>query len=96
MDSAKDLVKVWILPYKDKSFQVGGSMNQEDLVSLLLTLAQNLDGFAWSPYNIPEVDLEFITHKLNVDPLFPSKKQNSRRSAKQHIEVVKEEVARLK
>jgi len=96
VDSAEDLVKVWILPYKDKNFQVGGSMNQEDLVSLLLTLAQNLDGFDWSPYNVPEVDLEFITHKLNVDPSFPPKKQNPRRSAKQHIKVVKKEVARLK
>ena len=42
------------------------------------------------------VELEFITHKLNMDPLFPSKKQKPRRSAKQHVEAVKEEVPRLK
>lgn len=42
------------------------------------------------------VDPNFIVHKLNVDPLFLHKKQKSRRSAKQHVEVVKEEVEKLK
>ena len=42
------------------------------------------------------MDLTFITHKLNVDPLFPPKTQKPRRSAKQHMEVVKEEVEKLK
>lgn len=67
-------------------------MKHEDQVNLLLLLVQNLDVFAWGPYKVPEVDLEFITHKLNMDPLFPSRKQKPRRSAKQHIEVVKQEV----
>ena len=55
-----------------------------------------MDVFAWSPYEVPGVDLEFIVHKLNVDPLFPPKKQKSRRSAKEHVEAVKQEVKRLK
>ena len=52
--------------------------------------------FAWSPYEVPRVDPEFITHKLNVDSLFPPKKQKPRRLAKQCVEAVKEEVAKLK
>ena len=47
-----------------------------------------MDEFAWSPYEVPGVDLEFIVHKLNVDPLFPPKKQKLRRSAKEHVEAV--------
>ena len=43
-----------------------------------------------------EVDPEFIVHRLNVDPLFPPKKQKPRRLAKEHVEVVKKEVKRLK
>ena len=31
-----------------------------------------------------------------MDPLFPPKKQKLRRSAKEHVEVVKQEVKRLK
>ena len=45
---------------------------------------------------MPKVDPEFIIHKLNVDPLFPPKKQKPRRSAKEHVEAVRQEVERLK
>lgn len=85
-----------MLPYENLSFQIGVSMKQEDQVNLLLTLVQNLDIFTWSLYEVPEVDLEFITHTLNVDPSFPHKKQKPRSSAKQHVEAVKQEVEKLK
>ena len=39
---------------------------------------------------------EFIIHKLNVDPSFPPKKQKLRRSAKEHVGAVRQEVMRLK
>ena len=42
------------------------------------------------------VDLEFIVHRLNVDLLFPPKKQKLRRSAKEHVGVVKQEVKWLR
>ena len=42
------------------------------------------------------MDPEFIVHRLNVDPLFPPKKQKSRRSAKKHVEAIKLVVKRLK
>ena len=45
---------------------------------------------------MPRVDPEFIVHKLNVDPSFPPKKQRLRRSAKEHVEVVRQEVGSLK
>ena len=37
-----------------------------------------------------------MVHRLNVDPLFPPKKQKPIRSAKEHVEAVKKEVKRLK
>ena len=63
---------------------------------MLLFLIQNLDVFTWSSYEVPRVDLEFIVHRLNVDPSFPPKKQKSKRSAKEHIKAVKLEVKRLR
>ena len=72
------------------------SLSTEDRVKMLLSLAQNLNVFSWSPYEVPSVDLEFIVHKLNMDPLFPPKRKKSRRFAKHHTEVVKEEVENLK
>ena len=41
------------------------------------------------------MDPEFIVHRLNVDPSFPPKKQKSRRSAKEHVKVMRSEVQRL-
>ena len=63
---------------------------------MLLFLIQNVDVFAWSPYEVPRVDPEFIVHKLNVDPSVPPKKHKPRRLAKKHVEAVKTEVQRLK
>ena len=45
---------------------------------------------------MPRVDPEFIVHKLNVDPSFPPKKQKLKRSAKEHVEAVRQEVGKLK
>ena len=93
---AEQLTRVKILPDVDRYFQVGASMTNKDKVETLLFLIRNVDVFAWDPYEVPGVDPEFIIHRLNVDPLFPPKKQKSRRSAKEHIEVVRQEVKKLK
>ena len=45
-NSAKNLIKVSILPYENRSFEIGASMRQDERVDLLLTLVQNVDVFA--------------------------------------------------
>ena len=89
-------MKVKILPDTNRYFQVGSSMKDCDKIKMLLFLIQNVDMFAWSPYEVPGVDLEFIVHKLNVDPSFSPKKQKPRRLAKEHVEAVRSEVRRLR
>lgn len=84
------------MPNSDKYFRIGKSLSVEDRMEILLSLVQNLDVFAWSPYKVPGVNPTFTMHKLNVDPLVPPKKQRLRRSAKPHVETVKEEVEKLK
>lgn len=42
------------------------------------------------------VNPKFIVHRLNVDSLYPPKKQKPRRLAKSLVEAVKEEVEKLK
>ena len=71
-------------------------MLNKDKVEMILLLVQNVDVFAWSPYEVPKVDLEFIVHQLNVDPSYPPKKQKSKRLVKEHVEAVRQEVKRLK
>ena len=52
--------------------------------------------FVWNPYEVLGVDPTFITHKLNVDPLVPLKKQKLRRLVKPHVKAMNEEVEKLK
>nr|XP_023887406.1 uncharacterized protein LOC111999508 [Quercus suber] len=92
----KRMVKVKVLPDVDKYFQIGEGLKDQDKVEMLLLLIQNVDVFAWSPYEVPGVDPEFIVHRLNIDPTFPPKKQRPRSLAKEHVEAVKAKVQRLK
>ena len=93
---AEELIKVKILLDTDRYFQRGASMGSLDKVETLLLLIQNVDVFAWTPYEVPGVDPKFIVHKFNIDPSFPPKKQKPKRSARENVEVVKLEVQRLK
>jgi len=52
--------------------------------------------FAWSAYEAPGVDTNFICHHLNVNPTVTPKKQPPWHSSKKHSKVVKEKVVKLK
>ena len=66
---------------------------KEELIGFLM---RNIDVFAWSAYETPRVDPNFIFHHFNVNPSVISKKQPSQRSSKEHSNAVKEEVIKLK
>ena len=93
---AEDLVRVRILPDDDRNFLIGASLADEERVEMLLFLVQNIDEFAWNLYEVPRVDLKFMVQRLNVDPLYPPKKRKPKKLAKEHVEVVKQEVKKLK
>ena len=52
--------------------------------------------FAWNLYEMPKVDPNFITHRLNVDPLVTPKKMETKEINKTTRGTVKEEVKKLK
>ena len=92
----EDLVKITIGDDSEKFFQVGFQLPQQEREELIEFLKQNIDVFAWNTYEAPGVDLEFICHHLNVNPLVTPKKQLPRRPSKEHAEAVRDEVAKLK
>ena len=92
----EDLVKVTIGDDPEKYFQIGSQLPQQEIEELVKFLKQNIDVFAWNAYKAPGVYPEFICHHLNVNPSIVPKKQPSRRPSKEHAEVVREEVTRLK
>ena len=81
---------------RDRYFQVGKSLQITYKVKLILFLINNVDMFAWSLYKAPELDVEFICHRLNVNSNHPPKKQKSHQSLDIHAKAVKEEVDKLK
>ena len=68
-------------------------LEKELLVDLL---RRNVDVFAWNAYEAPTVDPNFICHRLNVNLSNTPRRQPSRHPSKEHVEVVKTEVTKLK
>ncbi|XP_075670457.1 uncharacterized protein LOC142640272 [Castanea sativa] len=65
-------------------------------MELVMFLKNNIDVFAWDPYEAPGVDPSFICHHLNVNPAIVLRRQPPRRSSKEYAEAAKEEVFKLK
>ena len=59
---AEDLEKVVIEQDKEQHFQVGSQLPSSKKAQLVKFLKVNIDVFAWSTYNVPRIDLEFICH----------------------------------
>ncbi len=74
---------------------IGDSLFEEHKSQLLALLKEYQDVFAWTPYEAPGVDSEFVCHELNVSPEYKPVVQKARRTAPQHAEAVQEEVERL-
>ena len=92
----EDLVKITIGDDPKKFFQVGSQLPHQEKEELVEFLKRNIDVFAWNTYEAPRVDLDFICHHLNVNPLTTPKKQLPRRLSKEHAEAVRQEVMKLK
>lgn len=71
-------------------------MPPQEKKELLVFLRENINVFAWSVYEASGVDLGFICHHLNVNPMVIPKKKPPRRSSKEHAKAVKEKVSKLK
>ena len=92
----EDLIKVTVRDNPEKFFQIGSQLPHQEKEELIKFLRGNINVFAWNAYEAPRVDPEFICHHLKVNSLFTPRKQPPRRPSKEHTEVVREEVTKLK
>ena len=92
----EDLEKVVIRDDPERFFQVGAQIPLLEKEQLVDFLRRNVDVFAWDAYEAPRLDPNFICHHLNVNPSITPKRQPPRRPSKEHVEVVKSEVTKLK
>ena len=94
--SCEDLEKVLVGSDPERFFQIGSELPPQEKSALIAFLRQNVDVFAWDPYEAPRVNPNFICHHLNVNPAITPKKQAPRRLSKEHTDAVREKVAKLK
>ena len=64
----EQLEKVVIGNNEEKFFQVRVQLSPREKEELVDFLRKNIDVFAWSTYETPRVDPDFICHHLNVNP----------------------------
>ena len=92
----EDLEKVVIGDTLEKFFQVRAQLPPQEKEELVEFLKRNIDIFAWDACDAPGIDLAFICHHLNVNPSIPPKKQPPWRPSKEHADVIRDEVMKLK
>ena len=52
----------------DRLFLLGSLLPKPEKTELLDLLLKNKEVFAWTPYEMPDIDPAVMCHKLNVDP----------------------------
>ena len=80
----------------EKFFRVGAQLLLQEKEELIEFLKRNIDVFAWDACDAPRIDPSFICHHLNVNPTITSKKQPPRHPSREHIDAIRDKVAKLK
>ena len=92
----EELEKIVITDDEEKFSQIGVQLPPREKEELGVFLRKNVDVFAWSAYEAPGVNPNFICHHLNVNPSITPKKQKSWHFSKENSDTIKEEVIKLK
>ena len=93
---AEDLIPISLNP-KDtaKVTYISASLQGPSKEKLTKFLQENSDVFAWTAANMPGIDPQLITHKLNVDSLKKPIKQKKYNFPPERQETIKREVEKL-
>ena len=92
----EQLEKVIIGYDEEKFFQVRVQLPPWKRQELINFLKKNIDVFAWSTYEAPGLDPNFICHHLNINPFAIPNKLPPRHSSKENSDAVRGEVLKLK
>ncbi|XP_074342297.1 uncharacterized protein LOC141679805 [Apium graveolens] len=91
-----DLVPIPLDPLDpEKVAYIGASLDKPLKGRMITFLQENNDLFAWRAADMPGIDPNLITHRLNVDPTRKAVKQKKRTYASDRLEAIKQEVEKL-
>ena len=79
----------------DRVINIGSLLGDTIRQQLLSFLRSNQDCFAWSHKDMPGIDPEVTTHRLNVDPSHKPVKQKRRKLGIERNTIVNDEVRKL-
>ena len=74
-----------------KKFKLGNYLGQETQDQITKVIAQHLDAFAWSSSDMPDIDLDFLCHRLTMDPQVRPVLQRRRKFNDERRQIVREE-----
>ncbi|CAL9025156.1 unnamed protein product [Prunus brigantina] len=82
--------------HPDQPVRIGTHLAPTDRTRLLDFLRNNFDCFAWSHADVPGIDPQVITHRLNINPDARPIRQKRRPYDNARYSAMKDEVQRLK
>jgi len=91
-EPARDIVEREI---GGKTFKLGRSLSPESQDQVVEVIARHLDAFAWSAYDMPGIDPDFLCHHLTMDPSVRPVRQRRRKFNEERRQVVREETKKL-
>jgi len=74
-----------------KKFKLGRSLGQEAQDHIAEVIARHMDSFAWSASDMPGIDLDFLCHRLTMDPKVRPVRQRRRKFNDDRRQVIREE-----
>jgi len=78
-----------------KMFKFGQSMSRVSQNQISEVIARHLDAFAWSAADMPDIDPDFMCHRLTMDPSVRPIRQRRRKFNEEKRQVIREETEKL-
>ncbi|KAK2999702.1 hypothetical protein RJ639_023128 [Escallonia herrerae] len=92
-EPVEDLVSIEVYPGEEnKTVRISSNLKEDTKLELVNLLRTYADIFAWTAADMPGIDPEIITHRLNVDPSKKPVKQKKRTFAPERQEKIEEEI----
>jgi len=76
---------------KGKTLKIGAKLSEREQESLLSVLRKYLNAFAWTPFDMPRIDPNFLCHRLALDPKAKPVKDRRRKVNEEKREAIWEE-----
>ncbi|XP_068498362.1 uncharacterized protein [Phaseolus vulgaris] len=79
----------------DKTFKLGKTLDGKTQDQIAKVIGRHLDAFAWSASDMPGIDLDFLCHRLAMDPQVKPVRQRRRKFNEERRQAIRDETQKL-